>query len=263
MKKSCQVFAATPFAKKCEVFCSEMLWDAQRGLLFVHVPKAGGSVVRSLMLDSRPALAAENPEPLAAHVRAVDLAACSPADLSARGAFAVVRSPWDRAASAYLYLLKVGDQGYATRYYARRLARAGYRSPEDFGRFVKELLPTAALSWPVFVPQARFINGPDGATLVEDVLKYETAAGAGREELLRVLGASHDESCVAGFHLPSRNVDVAASLLHAEGHYCGLYNAEAAATVADVYREDVAQFGYEWRCGGGAEASGVPSCLSP
>ena len=154
---------------------------------------------------------------------------------------AVVRSPWDRVVSAYTYLRAL-DDGAATApprdaHYTRELRRL---SATSFADFVHRVLPHAAQSWSLFVPQTRFTHGAAEATasgkrpqLVRHIFRHESLVE--REgELLALLGL--DSSPLGD------------ARLFAEGRHCEAYTPALAEAVGRLLWLDVRTFGYEFPC---------------
>ena len=84
-------------------------WHAASGRLFVHVPRTGGSEVRRVLATVAPGVPEEAVHFSAAQYRH----AVGAARYDAVPSFALVRSPWARAASAWHYLQSTAANGAA------------------------------------------------------------------------------------------------------------------------------------------------------
>lgn len=143
-------------------------------VIFVHIPKAGGQSVEHLFLDSL-GLSWEERAPLLlrpnrdrslgpnrlAHLYADEYVSCghiSQELFDSYLKFAVVRNPYDRIVSEYLY---------------RFQDRPWYRTPSP-ARFVRRTYPDDFHDTPRhMMPQTRYVMDQNGKLLVDHILRFE------------------------------------------------------------------------------------------
>jgi len=142
--------------------------------------------------------------------------------------FTIVRNPWDRLVSSFLFLKSGGygpeDQSWAQQHLA---------AFASFDHFVRQwVTPESIDSYIHFVPQHRFLGGGDGPTNVDFVGRFET------------LGTDFADIC--------NRVGIKAELQRlnrtsaSHESYVDLYTEETARIVAEVYSEDIRLFGYRF-----------------
>jgi chondroitin 4-sulfotransferase 11 len=185
--------------------------------LFVHIPKtAGVSVCRSLFGNN-----GSGHIPLSAYRRVFGQEA-----FDSYFKFCFVRNPWDRLVSAYSFLSSGGmDKEDAA------FARKNLREGEDFGAFVRRWVNRKNVSKALhFIPQTEWVRIGDDPVGVDFVGKFEQI-GVDFDEICRRLGLERG----LGHHNRSKRRD-----------YRELYDAETISIVADVYRDDVAHFSYQF-----------------
>ncbi|NKF21647.1 sulfotransferase family 2 domain-containing protein [Solimonas marina] len=190
---------------------------AQRGAIFVHVPKcAGTSVARAIFGQDK-----------FAHlgVREYQLM-FSPAHFASVYKFTVVRNPWDRLVSAWHFLRSdhgsPGDRAWV----ARHLAPYG-----DFADFVAYGLARPEIrARHHFRPQVSYLRLPGQSTLlIDQICRAET--------LDRDLAQVCDALQLPQVSLPRINTS-------AHRDYRSCYDERTRAIVAQHYRDDIAAFGY-------------------
>lgn len=192
-----------------------MIVNKSHGFVFIHIPKTGGTSVRSALLTLPDS--AKNPvNPKTKHTTAPDLmdfAATNDPELRGLRLFAFVRNPWDRFASLHRYLLKLRK----------------FPAPERFADFAS-LLETRE---PWFEqlhsvrPQCDFLT--DGFFRIG---RYETL----EEDFAAICDALGLE-----LHLKRLNATQTRP-----SDYRDLYTEEAAALVAHRYAADITRFGYSF-----------------
>ncbi len=128
------------------------------GIVFIHIPKAAGSSIRSLGVGTAPGHKPYRFYSKWAQIYRKELQA-----------FAVVRHPYTRFLSAFYYLQNGGKTAMDKRW-ARRKRLTEY-NPESFA--IERLSDGDILSWMHFLPQTHFVTGNDGSVAVTDILQYE------------------------------------------------------------------------------------------
>lgn len=253
------------------VTAAEMTMWLASPILLLHVPKTGGTFIRQLLV----AAGAVSEHTLSLHIPAVHYAECVPTRYFARRTVAIVRSPWDRIASAFLYHANIAhghsglpglgngsseqshtDTDATLLYWRRRLAN------HTFSSFVLELLRDIVAedgkAFHSFAAQHTFINNKDGLPIVDEVVRYEDVLGS-PDAVVSLLGSSVVQRGMNGqlqVLLPSgAPIDVPHQRWAHEGKYCYLYTPELADAVYRVYSVDVKQFGYRFPCADGISIS--------
>lgn len=218
-----------------------------KSFIFVHVPKTAGLSVasrldpyrRNAWLDRKPLRSAMNLagaysgvriEPwfggkiVPEHAGLADLVALDPGlDLNGYFKFAIVRNPWDRLASLFAY-----HHGHArTRY-----LRPGYWKTRKMGfsdwlRFHADRRRAGQIR-----SQFDMVRAPGGRGLgVDKLIRFETLADDFADVATRI--------GLADGTLPALNRS-------ANTDFRRRYSDEDAALVAEVYADDVREFGYEF-----------------
>ncbi len=187
------------------------------GLVYVHVPRTGGTSVSETVFDS-----------WIDHFTLREQLATLPADLLAMPRFTVVRNPWERALSSWSFAS--AGTGHDARIYVEN--RHLYRVPEfrTFERFVLDWLPAQDPRKldPLFRPQTHFLLD-DAASLPYDHIGRLEQLSATEGWLNRQLGKS--------IQFPHYNRSV-------HGQYRECYSTEMRDKIGQIYAEDIAHLGY-------------------
>jgi len=189
--------------------------------IFVHVPKTGGKSVMNALygLDLHAGLG---------HAGVL-------AYKSALGwrrfdryfKFAFVRNPWSRLYSAFCFQAKGGFGTQADRVIQERMGT------NNFGIFVKQILSQQDFSdIAVFRPQSTFVCDNQGNLLLDRVCRFERI----EEEFEYLQGRLCFER--APLHLNATS---------GAGGYIEAYDEEMIRIVGDLYKNDIQNFGYEFR----------------
>jgi hypothetical protein len=200
--------------------------DHDRNLLFIHIPKTGGTTILTslgLWQSQRSA----NLRTLFGDFGGIDLQHLTlsqaeqfltPAEFAQYYKFSFVRNPWDRAVSAALWQGRFPDEGIRDlRDYigwAERVNRIGARRAYDAHA----------------LPQSAFVTTPNGSVGVDHIGRFENFA----RDLQRILGRFVKLSHPLPQNL--RRDD--------RRDYREFYGGDLQGRVAALYAEDVARFGY-------------------
>jgi hypothetical protein len=216
--------------------------DPVRQIVFIHVPKTGGTSIEQLLGLDRPECL-WSPSPLDGlqpvnrtpqHYTWGELLPHLPPGLAARAfKFAFVRNPWDRFLSEYMWR----RSWYFNR--PRSGSYYGTRHLESLDAFVRalDLVPEerthATRGFDAHLePQRSFLVGEDGALAMDFVGRFETfAADVGRVCRRLEVDAHALPHAMAG---PPRS------------GYRGHYSSQARSAVARFYREDIEAFDYSF-----------------
>lgn len=201
--------------------------------IFVHVPKtAGVSISRELFGNL-----SGGHTPIATYERVF-----SKRDFESFFKFAFVRNPWDRLYSAYRFL-KSGGMSEGD----RRWAEQNLSGITGFSEFVTDhLRRSRILSSSHFIPQYRFLCRPGSKqVLVDFVGRYESL-----DRDFRTVKQRMGLDTPGG--LPHFNRGKSGA-----GDYRAAYTPETRRVVADVYREDIELFHYDFE-----QISGLAEAVS-
>jgi len=183
-----------------------MFCDVHR-YIFVHINKTGGTSISKALADE--------PEPMWKHMTAAQYRKVLPVRFSNFFKFAFVRNPWDRMVSQYFF--RVGDTGQA--------GHLADRAPVSFPEFLRDPFPLGHRE------QLSFISDDAGRRLVDFVGRFER------------LQADFDRVCDR-LQRPRRTLPTLNQTQH--GPYTDYYDDETRRLVAELYRRDIAFFGYRF-----------------
>ena len=193
---------------------------ATRGI-FIHIPRTGGSSIATAMGVSH------------FHYPVCRYSAFNPTAFRQYFKFGFVRNPWDRLLSAYAYLRAHIDK---TRPFPNTLwARRHLSEFDDFERFVLALRDPSARRTIMrhihFRPQLDWTSMP-GSTRVEldFVGRFETLAEDFRKIAQRL----------------DIDADLPVTNASSHGDYRNEYSTRMRAIAAELYREDIDAFSYEF-----------------
>jgi len=197
-------------------FCRE---EKRHKYIFFHVPKNAGSAIRKAMgyqFGGR------------LHLPWYAYYSADPEFFLSAYKFAVVRNPWDRVVSSYLYLAN-GGNGTSDLNIARALSEY-----EHFSDFIQRGLSQGQFrSNLMFLPQANFLMGPAGEIMVDKLVQYENLE-TGISEVARHIPILSTE--VPTVNASSRRKD-----------YKSYYDCtEVVEAVGELYKEDAISFGYSY-----------------
>ena len=230
--------------------------------LFVHIPKTAGQSIEAYFMQhlglpesERDALLLSRNRqphlgpPRLSHLKAREYLTCghvTPEQFQGYYKFSFVRNPWDRLVSFYKY------RGHAHRY--------------DFKTFVFKHMPEPGWTndYCHVTPQYDFLYDEDGHCLVDFVGRYENlqvdfdrvcqAVGLPVGTLPHANKSLQQHSVLSVLLGEPRKivrnlkriVRRGRSAKHTFGHYSEYYDAETRDYVAELYRNDISTFGYEF-----------------
>ena len=199
--------------------------DDARRLIFIHVPKAAGSSLKTLVYGSL----AASPQ---GHRRIVEYHIADPERARAYFKVAFVRNPWDRLLSAYTYLL--ASPARAPQDVA--FAESHLRQAGSFEAFVSALdtrpvYRRVVLSFVHFVPQHQYICLPGATGPAMDFLGRFERVAEDTEILKQRLGLAD------GGALPRVRTS------ERQG-YRDSYSTKMRDIVGQIYARDIALLGY-------------------
>jgi len=192
-----------------------MVISERRKLLFIHIPKTGGSTVRQLLIQAVPD--AKVCEKYHNDIHFAE-AALGPS-LADYYVFTFVRNPWERLVSWYSMMNQ-------TPYGLPERRQAMLNVP--FGTVIRESI--GRNPHPFFTKtQLDYLVGANGERLVENIFRFEQfenecrrlidLIGLGRPRIPHVNGTEHP-------------------------HYSTYYDAETRQIVAERFADDIEEFGY-------------------
>lgn len=198
---------------------------SDNSLLFIHIPKnAGQSIERYfgrkwVPKEKKPS--ANWPETFSRHTPIKAYA--QEADYKKFYSFAIVRNPWDRLVSCYTYELKMAQLGKGLHCPNRQLLASG----TPFEDYVKKARFTT-----VFLrQQVSWISDAQGGLAIDEILRFESLD----TDFARL---------AANRGLPSSTLPHSNRSAHQ--HYSRYYNKEMIDYVAEIYADDIRQFGYSF-----------------
>jgi hypothetical protein len=143
--------------------------------------------------------------------------------------FTFVRNPWDRLVSAFLFLKKGGTNKADRQWAGENLSRF-----EDFDSFVTKWVDRKNVNkWKHFVPQYKFLCLPGARTPVVDFIGYFEHLNEDFINVQKRLGSHTNLQ-----HLNKTD--------GGKRDYREYYTETTKKIVADVYREDIQIFGYDF-----------------
>jgi len=192
----------------------------KRKVLFIHVPKTAGISIQQTLFGCR----YFGHEMYRQYELALDREQLAPLFK-----FTFVRNPWDRLVSAWTYLREGGYNQADKDWFAARA-----RSFPDFESFVLGWLARTDVDGAYFHfrPQVRYLENGHGRLEMNFVGRFERLA----EDFAHV-------AQIFGCSAPLQNHNRTQSRTPVYRDY---YTARSARAVAQVYREDIRAFGYDF-----------------
>lgn len=133
--------------------------------------------------------------------------------------FSIVRNPWDKAVSQYLFMKRRED----LREYI------GMRKRDKFKKYLSLIQKKEHAQWK---PQHLFLENGEGNVLVDFIGKFENYVNCARSILLKLQ--------IDGiYEIPHKNKS-------RRTHYRDYYDSESKEMVREIYKQDIARFGYEF-----------------
>lgn len=187
--------------------------------IFIHIPKCAGQSIRNSLFDNL----------LPGHITVYTYQMIYPKRTFDKFfKFTIVRNPWDRLVSSYLFLKGGGahqmDQQWADKH---------LRKFSSFEEFVKSGLPNQHIrSYPHFRPQNKFLVGQEGDIPVDFIGRVETLQ-EDFQTIKNELKTSQDLLYVN--KTPNKKRD-----------FRKYYTEETKKIVFDIYNEDIILFNYDF-----------------
>lgn len=193
-------------------------------LLFIHIPRTGGSTIVSHAAQLDVCIKGHNiREKGFQHLRELDKNLLSDYHL-----FTIIRNPWERVLSAFLYLNNGGinlEDAMDGKKYVEK-----YQG--DFNEFIfYEFNKKSILNQLHFIPQLMWIEGPGYEIKVDTILKFRSFTTN-----LKDFFALHDRNFQA---LPKIN-----STQHT--FYTKYYSLDSREIVRNVYRKEIYLFDFKF-----------------
>jgi chondroitin 4-sulfotransferase 11 len=209
-----------------------MILNPDKKWLFVHVPKAAGTSIKHFLESSSPEAKTENfnLDCMRGQYRTLNKTIAShknkyPFDSYFK--FAFVRNPWDRAVSAYYYILKIMKGGYIQPH-----SMPNYPKGITFKDLIKKHHSlNHEVIWHYGLTQSDILCGDNGNLLVDFVGRFESL-----QEDLNIIC---DKIGIPQQKLPHKNKSN-------HKHYSDYYDDEAREIVAEKYAKDIENFGYKF-----------------
>jgi hypothetical protein len=188
--------------------------------VYVHIPKCAGNSVAEGIFG--PSIIVDRHMTLWAYQMVL-----GPLEYRGFWKFTIVRNPWDRLLSAYLFLKNGGFNKFDNDWAQSNLAQ--YR---NFREFVIDWVNIEnCRSWVHFIPQNEFLR-VGGKVQIDFVGRFESL----EEDFQKI--CNHLNICR---DLPKVNTNPKRS-----GHYREYYDEETLQIVKNVYLDDIEQFNYEF-----------------
>lgn len=194
-------------------------WWEREGVLFIHVPKAAGTSVSKALYGRS-----------LGHFYAADVRRAFPSAFDHWFSFSLVRNPWARLLSAYVFARTGRTESAGVYQYQRYLADPRFHS---FERFVLEWLPEADLANEdnIFREQWRYLCDEDGTVLLDHVGRVENM-----DDTIALLEERLGRHLVVGH----------SNVLGAGNEFRQRYTKEMIRTVGDIYARDIDLLGYDF-----------------
>jgi hypothetical protein len=196
-----------------------------RQIIFVHVPKAGGNSVIKAFKNDRLKVWGHN-KYLPGYLTYPEsyrwkLLRVIPDMIRDKFivSFCVVRNPWDRVLSAYIYL-QAGGKGYSDEQDFKKYA-AEY---SDFNAFVIKGLRTASENQIHFIPQTFWFVDKRGRVVTDKVIQLENL----NPELKNFMNSLGIAPTFVGHENKTQHA-----------YYKSIYSEEAKKVVADIYAYEI------------------------
>ncbi|RLE01334.1 MAG: hypothetical protein DRJ13_07130 [Bacteroidetes bacterium] len=187
--------------------------------IFIHIPKNAGQSVRNTLFENL----------LPGHMKAYTYQLIFPKRIFENYyKFAFVRNPWDRLASAYMFMKGGGAHEKDRLWSERTLTKY-----DSFESFVKNGLRNQEIQdWPHFRPQVDFLRGQNGMIELDFIGRFEN--------LQQDFNHVRDHLGLSGELLFINKTKIKRE------PYQTYYSDESREITARVYKEDIEVFNYKF-----------------
>ncbi|MEW4924697.1 sulfotransferase family 2 domain-containing protein [Algibacter sp. 2305UL17-15] len=194
-------------------------------LIFIHIPKTAGTAIATVAQHLKIAVKGHDiRDPNFAHLDQYDVASFNQYHI-----FAVVRNPWDRVLSSFLYL-QTGGRNIGDAEDGKKFVQH-YQG--DFNQFVESAFVTDDILEQLhFMPQYRWVCDAKENLLVDTIIKFENF----QTEMDLFLSKNGRKP----LKIPKVNATV-------HKHYTEYYSKKAIEIIAKVYEKDISFFNYSYQ----------------
>ena len=205
-----------------------MYINHEKKFIFVHTPKTAGSAMHIFFKDFFAVQDRSDPEPDIHHMGIEEVLQKYP-QCEDYFKFGFVRNPWDRLVSAYCDFTQNRGTNYSGKITLEKPLLGEYA---DFEHFCLEFSNSEWSKDIHMKPQATFFKNGD-SNCVDFVGKYENLF----QDFLKVC------QTIEITHAPTFEVVHRPS---SHGHYSKYYSDKSREAIAEFFKEDIDQFGYEF-----------------
>jgi hypothetical protein len=211
--------------------------------IFIHVPKAGGTSVEKMLFKKEHNLQHwfgfdEKRQIFLQHLtcrQIVDLKMLSEEQFDGYFKFAIVRNPWDRCLSEYIWRIKNSGNFVDAKVNIEKFGRRNAKEIKhiSFVDFLKKNFPWEEISFDCHMkPQVEYLLDDSGKPMVDFVGRLETLE-KDSALIFNKIGIKHPAT-------PHKN-----KTKHKP--YWEYYDSETYELVAEIYKKDIEYFNYKFK----------------
>ena len=204
--------------------------------IFFAVPRTGSTTVRAVLdpfsdLKSRHITEIDDDAPFYHHISPAEARVIFQQrgwDFESYYRFCFVRNPFDRATSLFHHRIKTQDVSTWQRFMTRQKVR--FLRKRVFNMYVDQHI----VQWGrLEAPVSEFVQSDDGTVLVDQIFPFEHL----KKSLQTVF--THMDLPASRLSIPHKNQSD-------RSHYRQYYNEDSKTKVAEVYSEDIKEYGYSF-----------------